>query len=203
MAAPNPFRRLETEEINALPLKKYQGPIHLVQNGKDWQAAFHSLRDESILGFDTETRPSFTKGVSNSPALLQLATASAVYLIPLHRFSFNKECADLLADPAKIKAGVAIQDDMNALAKLRYFSPAGLVDLGQLAATLGLPNHGLRTLAASLFGWRIAKGAQCSNWNAPTLSQNQIIYAATDAWLSRLIYLSLMDPDFPRISVKT
>lgn len=186
-------RRLSSEEINALPLCHYEGPVHVVRSEADWQAALPLLREESILGFDTETRPSFRKGRRNSPALIQLATAQAVYLIQLSWLPFGPHLADLLANPVQVKAGVGIRDDMRDLAKLHDFEPAGLVDLGGVARAHKLPSQGLRTLAANFFGWRVSKGSQCSNWSLPELSARQIAYAATDAWIGRLIFVRMCE----------
>lgn len=197
MAIPNPYHRPEAEEINSLPRKLWDGPVHLVQSLRDWKKALPFLLAEPILGFDTETKPTFGRGLARPPALIQLATAADVILVQLNRFPFNQECAALLADPDIVKAGVGIRDDLGALAKIFPFEPAGAIDLGKMAEKRGLPNHGLRTLAASLFGWRIAKGAQCSNWDARILAPNQIAYAATDAWISREIYLELSSSKYP------
>ena len=109
-------RRLSSEEVNALPLCHFEGHVHVVRSEEDWQCALPHLREESVLGFDTETRPSFRKGRRNAPALIQLATAQAVYLIQLAWMPFGPDLAALLANPAQVKAGVGIRDDMRDLA---------------------------------------------------------------------------------------
>lgn len=185
--------RLTSVEINALPLRCYDGEVKLVRAMPQWEAALPDLVSARIVGFDTETRPTFRKGKLNAPALIQLASANIVYLVQLGNLPFGKHVADLLANPDIIKVGVGIKEDMQALGKIYPFEPAGLVDLGQVARDNGMPSHGLRTLAASLFGWRISKGSQCSNWSARTLSPRQVAYAATDAWIGRMIYLRLKD----------
>ena len=186
-------RRLSSEEVNALPLCHYEGHVHVVRSEEDWQCVRPKLLEESVLGFDTETRPSFRKGRRNSPALIQLATAQDVYLIQLSWLPFGADLAELLANPAQVKAGVGIRDDMRDLAKLYDFEPAGLVDLGGVARAHKMPSQGLRTLAANFFGWRISKGSQCSNWSLPELSDRQIAYAATDAWIGRLIFVRMCE----------
>lgn len=186
-------RRLSSEEVNALPLCHYEGHVHVVRSEEDWQCVRPKLLEESVLGFDTETRPSFRKGRRNSPTLIQLATAQAVYLIQLSWLPFGADLAELLANPAQVKAGVGIRDDMRDLAKLYDFEPAGLVDLGGVARAHKMPSQGLRTLAANFFGWRISKGSQCSNWSLPELSDRQIAYAATDAWIGRLIFVRMCE----------
>ena len=123
----------------------------------------------------------------------QLATAQAVYLIQLAWMPFGPDLAALLANPAQVKAGVGIRDDMRDLAKLHDFEPAGLVDLGGVARAHKLLSQGLRSLTANFFGWRISKGSQCSNWSLPELSAKQIAYAATDAWIGRLIFMRMCE----------
>ena len=157
------------------------------------EKALPDLQQEQVLGFDTETRPSFRKGRVNTPSLVQLATARAVYLVQLSWWPFGPELAGLLADPAGIKAGVAIGDDTRELARPYPSKPAGMVDLGMVARAHQLTTQGLRTLAANLFGQRISKGPQCSNWSVMELSKRQVIYAATDAWIGRAIYLRMRE----------
>lgn len=186
-------RRPDANEINAMPLRHYDGEVRVVRRPEELRAASQDLRRAKVLGFDTETRPSFKKGKKNAPALIQLATDSLVYLIQLSWLPFGEECASLLADPAIVKVGVGIGDDMRSLAGIYPFEPAGLVDLGEMASVNNFQSRGLRTLAASLFGWRISKGSQCSNWSLRDLSPKQIAYAATDAWISRAIYSRLLE----------
>ncbi|MCR5814810.1 MAG: 3'-5' exonuclease domain-containing protein 2 [Desulfovibrio sp.] len=189
-------RRLTSDEINALPLFHYDGPVHLIRDLPAWQSALDDLRSAEVLGFDTETRPTFRKGKTNAPSLVQLATGNAVYLVQLSWLPFGPHLAELLGDSSVIKAGVGIRYDMQSLAKLFTFTPAGLVDLGSVARLNKLSSQGLRTLAAAFFGLRISKGSQCSNWSLQELSSRQIVYAATDAWISRLIYLKMKELAF-------
>lgn len=186
-------RRLAREEINALPLRSWTGDVRIIRNLRQWRDAEKEMRKDGILGFDTETRPTFRKGKLNAPALIQIATADTVYLTQLGWLPFGEAQASLLADPEIVKVGVGIGDDMRALAAIHAFTPAGTVDLGQVARQHEIPSQGLRPLAASLFGWRISKGSQCSNWSLRQLSPRQIAYAATDAWIGRLIYIRLAE----------
>ncbi|MDR3319566.1 MAG: 3'-5' exonuclease domain-containing protein 2 [Desulfovibrio sp.] len=195
-------RRLCNEEINALPLCHYGGEVRLIRSMDDLDRAMPDLTTEGVLGFDTETRPSFHKGKSNSPSLIQLATTLAVYLIQLNFLPFSRSLTKILDNPRQIKAGVAIHDDMKELAALHNFEIVGLVDLGILASSHKLPTQGLRTLAANIFGRRISKSSRCSNWGLAELSHRQILYAATDAWMGRLIFLRMRElglaPDITR-----
>lgn len=186
-------KRLTPEEINAMPLRSWTGKVQIIRSRQQWLQAEKVMRKDGILGFDTETRPAFRKGKINAPALIQIATAATVYLTQLNWLPFSELQADILADPAILKVGVGIGEDMRALGQLHPFTAAGIVDLASMAQKRNIPHHGLRTLAAGLFGWRISKGSQCSNWSVKQLSPRQITYAATDAWIGRLIYLRLSE----------
>lgn len=186
-------KRMTREEINALPLRAWDGEVRVIRNLAQWKAAEIEMRKDGILGFDTETRPTFHKGKLNAPALMQIATADTVYLMQLGWLPFGAIQAALLADADIVKVGVGIGDDMRALARVFPFTAAGAVDLASVAKQHGLPNQGLRSLAASLFGWRISKGSQCSNWSLRQLTPRQIAYAATDAWIGRMIYMRLLE----------
>ena len=180
------------EDLNLLPIQAWEGPVVLVQDEEGLAAALEKLRQEPVLGFDTETRPTFTKGKTCRPALIQLATADTVYLIQLTHVSFSDDIADLLASPEVLKVGVAIHDDMKALARIHPFTAGGVVDLAVMARARGIQAQGLRTLAANLMGFRISKSAQCSNWENHELTAQQIKYAATDAWVGRELYFRML-----------
>lgn len=182
---------LSKDEINALPIRAYQGDIRLIREESDFAVALEQLWQEDVLGFDTETRPTFTKGKMSPPALVQLAGKERVYLIQLNRLPFDERLAGLLAAPRIVKAGVAIRDDMLALARLHPFTPGGAADLAVMARAKGIKAQGLRSLAANLLGFRISKSVQCSNWEKDELSLQQIRYAATDAWVGRELYALL------------
>ena len=183
---------LSKDEINLLPIQAWEGPIILIQDEAALDEALAKLWKEPVLGFDTETRPTFTKGKVCLPALIQLATAEAAYLIQLTHLPFGDRVAELLASPRILKVGVAIHDDMKALARIHEFTPGGVVDLAALARAKGIQAQGLRTLSANLLGFRISKSAQCSNWENRELSPQQVKYAATDAWVGRELYFHLI-----------
>lgn len=184
-------RRMTREEINQCPVRMYEGPTHIIRSRHELTDAAQKLRKEPVLGFDIETRPSFTRGETYSPALLQLAGSKAVYLFQLSRLKFPRLLRELLSNPHIIKAGVATDHDIKKLKELGDFEPAGFVDLGAVARSAGIKNHGLRGLAAVFLGFRISKQAQISNWSRKNLSPTQVAYAATDAWVSRELYLHM------------
>ncbi|MDR2696728.1 MAG: 3'-5' exonuclease domain-containing protein 2 [Deltaproteobacteria bacterium] len=186
-------RKLRSEEINALPVVRYEGEVRLVRSEGELEEALALLAREELLGFDTETRPSFRKGRVNQPSLIQLAASDRIFLLQLAFVPFGAGLAALLSDESILKVGVGIWDDMRELGKLHPFEGASAVDLGDLARSLKLPTQGLRNMAANLLGWRISKGSRCSNWSLPDLSPRQIAYAATDAWIGRELYLKMRE----------
>jgi ribonuclease D len=181
-------RRFSKEEINALPLRHYEGEIVLVRTPAELRDATARLRTAELVGFDTETRPAFRKGQSYPPALVQLAGPDAVFIFQLKRLGFPKPLRDLLADPRLTKAGVACDRDIDELRALARFKPAAFIDLGSAAREAGLQNHGLRGMTAVLLGFRISKGARQSNWARTDLTEKQLRYAATDAWVGRRLF---------------
>jgi ribonuclease D len=185
-------RRMTREEINALPIRRYGRKVGIVRTRQELDAAVGRLAKERVLGFDTETRPAFEKGRVYPPALVQLAGRQGVFVFQLGHLKFPPALRRLLADPDIIKAGVAPEYDVAQLKELGHFRDAGFVDLSEVARRAGIKNHGLRGLAAVLLGFRISKQAQRSNWARETLTPAQVIYAAMDAWVSRELYLRLM-----------
>lgn len=184
-------RRMEKTEINACPMQQWTGPVTVVRTSAELAAAMTRLAGQTLLGFDTETRPTYKVGEYYPPSLLQLAGGSEVFIFQLKPLGLAQPLRELLADPAIIKTGVSLDYDLRELRKLHDFPAAGFVDLGELAKKSGIKNHGLRGLAAVLLGFRISKAAQTSNWANPLLSPQQIQYAATDAWVGRQLYLAL------------
>jgi len=182
-------RKLEKQEINALPLKAYGGEIFIINTLQDVKTSCSILQKENILGFDTETRPAFHKGEYYAPSIIQLAGEKSVYIFQLHQVGFCNPLKQLLSNRGVLKCGVAIGRDLSELNLLSEFIPRGFIDLGELARKSLVPHHGLRGLAAYFLHFRISKQAQISNWNIKTLKKKQIIYAATDAWLGRELYL--------------
>ena len=181
--------KLSKTEINSLPLRYYNGPIHIIQTAGQAKKACAILMKEKVLGFDTETRPAFNKGQSYLPSLLQMAGRKVVYLFQLSKCGLTDSIINLLSIDYIIKSGVAINQDLIELQQISNFEPAGFIDLGDIARSKGLPHHGLRGLAAYLLNFRISKSSRTSNWSANQLTKKQIKYAATDAWLGRELYL--------------
>lgn len=177
--------------LHSLPLGKYQGPVYLVKSFTLLAEVLPVLEKESILGFDTESRPAFKRGERYLPSLLQLASQKAVYLFPIQNKGFLSKLRPILENPSILKVGVAIKDDLKHLKELDPFDPKGFLDLSLLSRHTHTTYTGLRNLAGIFLGLRISKSAQTSNWAQTVLSVPQMIYAATDAWVSRELYFKL------------
>jgi ribonuclease D len=184
-------RRMSKDEINGCPVARWTGPVSVVRTNGELDAAIRRLAGHTLLGFDTETRAAYTKGESYPPSLLQLATATEVFIFQFKHLGLAEPLRTVLADPDIVKTGVGLDYDVRELKKISRFKAAGFVDLGDRARKAGIKNHGLRGLAAVFLGFRISKGAQTSNWARDELTSKQIQYAATDAWVGRKLYLAL------------
>ncbi|MDP2708086.1 MAG: 3'-5' exonuclease [Burkholderiales bacterium] len=172
-----------------LPIRRYEGEVCLVTTPQDRAHALADLRHEGVVGFDTETRPSFQKGESHPTCLVQAATASTVYLFQLRQLDVLPILAELLAQPRTVKAGVGLAHDLRSLKLVIPFMETNVLDLGVVARRCGLDQTGLRNLAGIFLGFRVPKGSRTSNWAAAQLSSQQITYAATDAWVCRELFL--------------
>lgn len=179
---------ISKEELTDLPLRWFEGEIIVVDSKEKIAGAVEILSKETLLGFDTETKPSFKKGVMNKVALLQLSVKDKAFLFRLHKIGLPEVICRILANPNIIKTGVAIHDDIKGLQNWKNFKPGGFKDLQEHAKSLGITDFSLKKLAAITCGFRISKGQQLSNWEAEELSEAQQIYAATDAWVAMEIF---------------
>jgi len=183
------LRSVSREEVNALPIRRYEGEVRVVSETRDVALALADILQEKVVGFDTETRPAFRAGESYSPSLAQVATARAVYLFQVRHREAAAAVAQMLSSEHVVKAGVGLADDLKALRKLVEFSERSIVDLGTVATRHGLKQTGVRNLTGLFLGFRIPKGTKTSNWARSQLTPQQIVYAATDAWACRELYL--------------
>ncbi len=187
--SPEPVKRISREELNQLPIRRYEGSVYVIAERPDLQHAMQDMLQESVVGFDTETRPAFRPGESYPPSLVQFATASAVYLLQVRQQELLGAMAEVLSSETIIKVGVSVADDIRNLKELFEFDERSVVDLGKVAKRHGLKQTGVRNLAGMFLGARIPKGAKTTNWAVRRLTPQQIAYAATDAWACRELYL--------------
>lgn len=184
--------KVSNEECEALPLSAFEGRVVLVESAEQAEQAARELNAEALLGFDTETRPSFVRGNNYSTALLQLSTETTTWLVRLCRTGLPQCLADVMANPGIVKVGLAILDDLRGLQKLRPFTPGACLDLQRLARERGVEELGLKKMAAQVLGVRVSKRQRLTNWEADTLTPAQQTYAATDSWVSLLLYQAFM-----------
>lgn len=184
-------RIIQPDELNALPLRSFEGRIHVIDNPAGINRAVKILRKQPCLGFDTETKPSFAKGQINPVSLLQLSTREDACLFRLNKTGRHPALSSLLSDNRILKIGAAIHEDTRSLKTVFTTEVRGFVDLQELVKDFGIENFGIKKLAAIVLGIRISKSQQLSNWEAETLTEAQLSYAATDAWVALEIFLKL------------
>lgn len=180
------------KDLENYPQKNFEGSIEIIDNLDDAAKAIAYLSQCKQLGFDTETRPSFTKGRVNTVALLQLCDNERAFLFRIQKIGVSLELAELFANPKIAKVGVAIHDDLLALQKVRKFTPQKCIDLQTVAKKVGIENFGLKKLTPIMLGFRISKKQQLTNWEQAELTPAQQNYAATDAWVCLKIYERLI-----------
>lgn len=179
---------IELEEIVDMPLIEFQGPIEIIDSKAKFEIAIKEIFKYSIAGFDTETRPSFKKGIMYEVALLQICCGGVCYLIRLNKIGFpDALCLWFEHDGIK-KVGLSLRDDVRELRRKRQIVPQGLVDLQEIVGNYGIEALSLKKLSAIVLGGRVSKRQQLSNWESAKLTEKQEIYAATDAWVCLEIY---------------
>lgn len=186
-------KSISTEELVNFPLTAFEKDIYVVEKKEQIESAVNYLKLQTVLGFDTETKPCFKKGEKNEVALLQLATKDKAYLFRLNKIRFDGSIRRILADSTIIKVGVAIKDDLNTLKKKSNFEPQSFVDLQEMVKKYGIQSFSLQKLSAIVLGLRISKSKRLSNWEADILNEAQLKYAATDAWVAHEIYIKLIN----------
>lgn len=182
---------ISSEEINALDLQKYEGKVTLVTQAEKIPAILKKIKGEKAVGFDTETKPAFKRGEFNHVSLIQIATEKEVFLIRINLTGITDELVAFLENNNVLKIGVALRDDLIDLRKIRDFNPAGFIELNKVVTEIGIESNGLRKLTAIILGFRISKSAQISNWESEKLTEKQLNYAATDAWVCIEMYREL------------
>lgn len=182
------------QEIEKLEYASFPGKIYVIDSvGAEFNRAITYLRSQKIIGFDTETRPTFTPSQPRyGVSLLQLSGPDKAFLFRIKTIGMHRRLCNLLANPKILKIGAAIHDDIRGLQRLRDFIPDGFVDLQKIVWEWGIRDKSVKKMAAITLGIRISKSQQLSNWEAEQLSDAQCLYAATDAWVCREMYLRLM-----------
>ena len=184
--------KISNEQTALLPAVEFRGEIRIVEHERDIAAACKTLAEQPVIGFDTETRPSFRPGVTFRVSLLQLSTPTVCYLFRLNRIPLAKPILQLLENKQVLKIGADVAGDLRSLRQIRHFRDGGFVDLQGIAPEWGIGEKSLRKLSAIERGKRVSKAQRLSNWEAATLTDKQQLYAATDAWVCTRIYEQLL-----------
>lgn len=179
---------IEKSEVAQMPNTLFSGRIITIDTPDDAEKAVLALSRESIVGIDTETRPSFRKGVHYNVSLLQISTLEICFLFRLNRIGIPTPLIELLENNGITKVGLSLHDDYQALNKRKRFTPANFLDLQKYVTRFGIEEKGLQKMYAIVFGERISKSQQLTNWDADVLTDKQKLYAATDAWACLRIY---------------
>jgi ribonuclease D len=179
---------ISKEEVADLDLIQFEGPIRIIDSLEEFQEEIFHIRKQGVLGFDTETRPSFKKGVVYPTSLIQLSTLDQAWLLRMSKIGYPKELLDLFTREDVLKVGLGLNDDIRRMRADFQFEPQGFLDLQQYVEAFRIEEKGLKKLSGIVLGRRISKSQQVSNWDAEVLTEAQIRYAATDAWICLMIY---------------
>lgn len=184
------------EKLADMPVTAYPGEITLVDTEDAANSAIRELKQQSAVGFDTETKPSFRKGCRHKVALMQISTATHCWLFRINKTGITDSLKNFLENPHILKIGLSVHDDFAAIRRRCEFEPQGFVDLQETVRHFEIADISLQKIYAIIFGERISKSQRLTNWEAPELTPAQQIYAAIDAWACLKIYTYLRDNNF-------
>ena len=182
---------ISKEEVATLELIQYEGPIHVVDSMEALEREIEQIALEPVLGFDTETRPSFKKGKVYPTSLIQISSLEQAWILRVNRIGYPGPLLDFLSGETPLKIGLGLQDDLRRLRADFQFEPVGFLDLQNYVQAFRIDEKGLKKISGIVLNRRISKSQQVSNWDADVLSEAQLRYAATDAWICLMIYNSL------------
>ena len=185
------YNKYEKSRIGGLPRALFDGRVIVVLSASESGRAVDYLLSQPILGIDTETRPSFRKGVAHKVALLQVSSEDTCFLFRLNSIGLTPDIVRLLEDKRVPKVGLSLHDDLLALHKIGGFTPGNFIDLQEHVGEIGIEDKSLQRLYANVFGRKISKGQRLTNWEADVLTDSQKLYAATDAWACIKLYEEL------------
>lgn len=185
---------IDKKLISEMPKVVFPGRIIIIYTEDDARKAVAYLNRCSVVGVDTETRPSFKKGKVNSVALLQVATSDTCFLFRLNRIGIPDFLEEFLQNDV-LKIGLSLRDDFNMLRRANNKDPrvGNWIELQDYVSRFGIQEKSLQKIYAILFGEKISKSQRLSNWEADVLTEAQQQYAATDAWATLRIYQKLND----------
>jgi len=187
------LRHVLKEDVKNFPLIEFKGHVTIIENTNDISRCCQIISKHSVIGFDTETKPAFQKGVSHDIALIQLSTNDSVFLFRINKIGLAESILNILTDPNILKVGIDIKNDLSGLKKIINFQESNFLDLNTLALQKGFKSIGAVKLTIMLLGFRISKRQRLSDWSAEKLTDSQIEYAAIDAWICVKILQAFKD----------
>lgn len=182
------YNKYDKKSISSLPVAEFKGRIIVIMSAGETEKAVNYLLSQPMLGVDTETRPSFRKGDIHKVALLQVSTDDTCFLFRLNMIGITSAIMRLLENTQVPMIGLSWHDDILSLQRRKKFSPGLFVDLQNLVGKIGIEDLSLQKIYANIFGKKISKRQQLSNWDAAVLNDKQKRYAATDAWACLQLY---------------
>ena len=184
---------ISKEEVAELELIQYEGPIQVIDTEEALDREIDRIARQPVLGFDTETRPSFKKGKTYPTALIQLSTLEKAWILRVNRTGYPEKLLNMLTEETPLKIGLGLQDDLRRLRADFRFEPGGFLDLQNYVQAFKIDEKGLKKISGIVLNRRISKSQQVSNWDAEVLTEAQLRYAATDAWICLMIYNRLRE----------
>lgn len=182
--------------LSELPVVTFPGEIIVIDTVEKVPEALAYLRQYKMVGFDTETRPSFHKGRTNKVALIQISTDTRCYLFRINKTGLTEDLKQFIEDTDITKIGLSLKDDFFVLHRISEFVPEGFIDLQEFVRPYGIIDSSLQRIYGIVFQQRISKGQRLSNWEAESLTIPQQQYAAIDAWSCLRLYNSLISGQF-------
>lgn len=183
---------ITNDEVNELPLILFDGKIS-VMDSKDQSEAEEYLLRQRVIGFDTESRATFKKGAPDTISMVQLSGPDRAFLFRVNKHPLSSVIIKILQSRTIVKVGLAIKDDLHKIRLVNpVFFPHNFVDLQTMVKNYGINEMGLKKISCLVLNHRISKAQRLSNWNAVQLTEAQIRYAATDAWICVEIYKKLI-----------
>ena len=184
---------ISKEEVAELELIQYEGPIQVIDTMETLDREIDHIAQQPVLGFDTETRPSFKKGKIYPTSLIQLSTLEKAWILRVNRTGYPEKLLKMLTQETPLKIGLGLQDDLRRLRSDFQFEPKGFLDLQNYVQAFKIGEKGLKKISGIVLNRRISKSQQVSNWDADILTEAQLRYAATDAWVCLMIYNRLRE----------
>ena len=180
--------KIDKAEVAEMEVVTFPGRIIVIQTEQEAEKAVEYLLRFPMVGVDTETRPSFKRGIMHKVALLQVSTYDTCFLFRLNMIGMCPPVVRLLSHPTLVKVGLSLKDDIHMLHQLGDFAGNNFIDLQNIVGQVGIRDMSLQKIYANLFGQKVSKRQRLTNWEADVLNDPQKQYAAIDAWVCLKIY---------------